>query len=64
MNAEFSIRTETAADIDVITAVTIAAFKDLSVSHQTEHFIVQAPRFGGLRPQGSVHFHDGFGAVA
>jgi putative acetyltransferase len=43
-NPEIAIRNETDADIDAITEVTIAAFKTLEVSNQTEHFIIQALR--------------------
>lgn len=38
------IRNETAADIDPIRAVTIAAFKTLAISNQTEQFIIAALR--------------------
>ena len=38
------IREETAADIEAITEVTIAAFKTLAVSHHTEQFIIKALR--------------------
>jgi len=41
---QFTIRRETDADIDAITAVTLAAFKTLEVSNQTEHFIIKALR--------------------
>ncbi|MCB0221649.1 MAG: N-acetyltransferase [Chrysiogenetes bacterium] len=41
------IRKETASDIDAITEVTLAAFKTLEVSNQTEHFIVKALRAAG-----------------
>ena len=44
MKPQFSIRSETDADIDVITRVTVAAFKTLEVSNQTEHFIIQVLR--------------------
>lgn len=44
MKPQFTIRSETDADIDAITTVTIAAFKTLEVSNQTEHFIIQALR--------------------
>lgn len=40
------IRDETPADADAITAVTAAAFRDHPYSHQTEPFIVVAPRRG------------------
>lgn len=38
------IRKETPADIDAITQVTIAAFKNHPISHQTEQFIIIALR--------------------
>jgi len=44
MKPQFAIRSETHADIDAITRVTVAAFKTLEVSHQTEHFIIHALR--------------------
>lgn len=44
MKPTIIIRNETDADIDAITEVTIAAFKSLAVSNQTEQFIIQALR--------------------
>ena len=41
------IRKETAADIEAITEVTIAAFKTLPVSRHTEQFIIHALRAAG-----------------
>jgi putative acetyltransferase len=41
------IRIETAADIEAITEVTIAAFKTLPVSNHTEQFIIKALRSAG-----------------
>jgi len=38
------IRKETAADIEAITEVTIAAFKTLPISNHTEQFIIKALR--------------------
>lgn len=38
------IRSERSADAGVIAEVTVAAFKTLEISHQTEHFIVAALR--------------------
>ena len=38
------LREETTADIDAITEVTIAAFKNLPVSNQTEQFIIKSLR--------------------
>lgn len=42
------IRKETAADIEAITDVTIAAFKTLPISRHTEQFIIQALRAAGV----------------
>ena len=47
MSPKITIRSETDNDIDAITEVTIAAFKTLEVSSQTEHFIVEALRASG-----------------
>jgi putative acetyltransferase len=44
MNSKPVIRNETTADIEAISEVTIAAFKTLDVSNQTEHFIIEALR--------------------
>jgi putative acetyltransferase len=44
MNANITIRDETNADAGAITEVTVAAFKTLEISGQTEQFIVQALR--------------------
>jgi putative acetyltransferase len=44
MKPQFAIRSETDADIDAITTVTVAAFKTLEISNQTEQFIIQALR--------------------
>jgi putative acetyltransferase len=41
------IRKETVSDIDAITEITIAAFKTLEVSNQTEQFIIKALRAAG-----------------
>jgi putative acetyltransferase len=41
------IRDETATDIEAINEVTIAAFKTLPISNQTEHFIIVALRTAG-----------------
>jgi putative acetyltransferase len=43
-NPEIVIRNETDADTDAIAEVTIAAFRTLEVSNQTEHFIIQTLR--------------------
>jgi putative acetyltransferase len=42
------IRSETELDIDEISNVTKAAFKDHPISHQTEHFIINALRAGNV----------------
>ena len=42
------IRKETAVDIETITQVTIAAFKTLPISNQTEQFIINALRDEGV----------------
>jgi len=44
MTLEIDIRSETDADVDAITEVTIAAFKTLEISNQTEQFIIEALR--------------------
>ncbi|MCJ7445125.1 MAG: N-acetyltransferase [Methanotrichaceae archaeon] len=41
---EIVIRHETSADVGAITEVTVAAFKTLEISNQTEHFIISALR--------------------
>lgn len=42
-----TIRDEAAADVDVITAMTIAAFQSLEISSHTEQFVVMALRAAG-----------------
>lgn len=44
MDPEIVIRSEADADVDAITEVTIAAFKTLEISNQTEQFIIEALR--------------------
>jgi putative acetyltransferase len=44
MKQDVAIREETAADIPAIADVTVAAFKTLAVSNQTEQFIIAALR--------------------
>ncbi len=44
MNPEIVIRSETKSDIDAITEVTVAAFKTLEISNNTEQFIIMALR--------------------
>ncbi|MEN8132468.1 MAG: N-acetyltransferase [Pseudomonadota bacterium] len=48
MNPKTVIRSETDADIDAITEVTIEAFKALEVSNQTEQFIIETLRAAHL----------------
>lgn len=47
MNVQVAIRSETAADVDAIRDVTIAAFKTLEISGHTEQFIIAALRAAG-----------------
>jgi putative acetyltransferase len=44
MTPAILIRNETDADVYAITEVTVAAFKTLEVSNQTEHFVIEALR--------------------
>ncbi|BAV35057.1 N-acetyltransferase GCN5 [Sulfuricaulis limicola] len=44
MNPKIVIRSETAADVNAITEVTVAAFQTLEISQHTEQFIVAALR--------------------
>lgn len=44
MNLNVTIRTETDADVNAITEVTVAAFKSLEISNHTEQFIIMALR--------------------
>jgi putative acetyltransferase len=44
MNPKIVIRGETDADVSAITEVTVAAFKTLEISNQTEQFIIEALR--------------------
>jgi putative acetyltransferase len=53
------IRKETPGDVDAITAVTMAAFKDHPVGHPTEHFIVHALRAAGAMTLSLVTELDG-----
>ena len=53
------IRKETAADIEAITQVTIAAFKTLAVSQHTEQFIIRALRDAGALTVSLVAEIDG-----
>jgi len=53
------IRSETPADRDAVTEVTIEAFKDHPISKQTEHFIVEALRRAGALAVSLVAEMDG-----
>jgi len=44
MDPNIVIRNETNADVDAITEVTVAAFKTLEISNNTEQFIIEALR--------------------
>jgi putative acetyltransferase len=44
MNMKFVIRNETAADVEAIAEVTVAAFKTLDISQHTEQFVIAALR--------------------
>ena len=44
MNPETVIRSETSADFEAITEVTVAAFRTLEISNHTEQFIIEALR--------------------
>jgi putative acetyltransferase len=47
MTTTTTIRPESSSDHAAITGVTIAAFKSMEISQQTEHFIVEALRAAG-----------------
>lgn len=53
------IRNETASDVVAITHVTVAAFMNLKISHQTEHYIVHALRDAGALALSLVAEMDG-----
>ena len=53
------IRNESNQDVDVITKVTEAAFKELAVSQQTEQFIIKALRKAGVLTVSLVAEVDG-----
>jgi putative acetyltransferase len=59
MTSMTTIRPESPADTKAITDVTIAAFKTLEVSEQTEHFIVEALRAAGALTISLVAEQDG-----
>lgn len=53
------IRSETKADVDVITEVTVAAFASMEISHHTEQFIIEALRSAGVLSLSLVAEVDG-----
>lgn len=59
MNPKIVIRPETAADVDAITEVTVAAFATLAISSHTEQFIVAALRAAGALTLSLVAEVDG-----
>lgn len=59
LDPKLIIRDETAADIPAIAAVTIAAFKPVAVSRQTEHYVVDALRAAGALTVSLVAERDG-----
>jgi putative acetyltransferase len=59
MKSKIVIRDETAADVDAITAVTVAAFETLEISHQTEQFVIEALREAGALTVSLVAERDG-----
>lgn len=70
MNDDVLIRDETPADVQSIAEVTLAAFRTLTISNQTEHFIVAALRAAGAltisrvaEREGSVVGHVAFSPV-
>jgi len=59
MNPKIVIRSETDADVGAISGVTVAAFKTLEVSNQTEQFIIAALRDAGALTISLVAEADG-----
>ena len=59
MNQKIVIREETETDVGRITEVTLAAFKTLEISNQTEHFIVEALRAANALTVSLVAEEDG-----
>lgn len=59
MTLDIVIRNESAADVGVITEVTVAAFKTLEISNHTEQFIVEALRAAGALTLSLVAEVDG-----
>jgi putative acetyltransferase len=59
MTDQVLIRSETSADAGAIAEVTVAAFRTLAISRQTEHFIVAALRAAGALTISLVAEADG-----
>ncbi|MEW6426887.1 MAG: N-acetyltransferase [Thermodesulfobacteriota bacterium] len=59
MNPKLVIKNETIADADAIAAVTVAAFRSLAVSRQTEQYIIAALRKAGALTVSLVAELDG-----
>ncbi|MFE8035236.1 GNAT family N-acetyltransferase [Thiohalocapsa marina] len=59
MMADMTIRNETSDDIAAIAEVTVAAFRDLEISNQTEHFIIDALRAAEVLALSLVAVLDG-----
>ncbi len=59
MRAHLNIRDENPDDIDVISEVTAAAFRDVAVSNQTEQFVIAALRADGALAVSLVGELDG-----
>ena len=59
MTSKINIRSETDADVDAITEVTVAAFKTLEISNQTEQFIIDALRAAKVLTLSLVAVVDG-----
>jgi putative acetyltransferase len=59
LGIQMIIRKETTSDIDAITQVTIAAFRTLPISNNTEQFIIKALRAAGVLTLSLVAEIDG-----
>ncbi len=59
MNPKIVVRSETDADTGAISEVTVAAFKTLEISKQTEHFIIEALRLANALTISLVAEMDG-----
>jgi putative acetyltransferase len=59
MKPKIVIRSETDADVDAISEVTVAAFESLEISHHTEQFIIAALRAAGALSVSLVAEVDG-----